>query len=580
MTLDGLTLHIVVNELKEPILGCKVDKVHQPQPDTVVLSLRAPGKNPKLLISAGAFDSRLHLTNQKYANPLSPPMFCMFLRKHLTGAKIVGVEQTGLERIVRFSLEAKDELGLPRTLTLVAELMGKYSNVILLSEQGIIMDSMRHVSPAQSRVRSVLPGLSYEEPPSTKLNPFTISRPTLAEMLGKRGKTKLKSYLSQFLQGVSSQTADELLWRYMPEGYKEHPREAERMADVIRDFFAELHSPRPTMYLRGGAPFFYAPVPYHSAQAEAVQSFDSANAVVDAYYYRLREIEVLARKRESLIRLTQKHIDKLAQTLQKQLESLEQSKKAENHKMMGDIITANIYRITRGQRTLVAQDYATGAGIAVELDARLSPSANAQQHYKRYNKLKAGLDITAKRMADTQNELKFLDSVLVSLDACETLDELCEVEYELARAGYAPYAKAAPSKSVQAPSQPHRFVSSDGFVILAGKNNRQNDLLTMKTAEPDDIWLHTKDIPGAHVLITGAKGNAPETTLLEAANIAAYLSKAKNGGKVAVDYAPRKNVRKPNGAKPGMVVYENYKTILVSASRATFERLAMPSDKA
>jgi predicted ribosome quality control (RQC) complex YloA/Tae2 family protein len=578
MTLDGLTLHIIVNELKEPVIGCKVDKVHQPHPDTVVLSLRAPGRNPKLLVSASAFDSRLHLTDQKYANPLSPPMFCMFLRKHLTGAKIVNIEQIGLERIVRFSLEAKDELGLPHTLTLIAELMGKYSNVILLNEQGVIMDSMRHVSSAQSRVRSVLPGLSYEEPPSSKLNPFTISRPTLAEMLAKRGKTKLKSYLSQFLQGISSQTADELLWRYMPEGYEEHSREAERMADVIRDFFVELHSPHPTSYFRGGAPFFYAPVPYRCVQAESFQSFDSANAMVDTYYYRLREIEALAHKRDSLIRLTQKHTDKLAQTLQKQLESLEQSKKAENHKTLGDIITANIYRITRGQRTLVAQDYATGEDIAVELDARLSPAANAQQHYKRYNKLKAGLDITAKRMADTQNELKFLDSVLVSLDVCETLDELGEVEYELAKAGYAPYAKAAPQKSVQAPSRPHRFISSDGFVILAGKNNRQNDLLTMKTAEPDDIWLHTKDIPGAHVLITGAKGNAPETTLLEAATIAAYLSKAKNGGKVAVDYAPRKNVRKPNGAKPGMVVYENYKTLLVSANRAAFERLSAPPE--
>lgn len=573
MTLDGLTLHVIVNELKEPVTGCKMDKVHQPQPDTIVLSLRAPGKNPKLLISAGAFDSRLHLTEQKYANPPSPPMFCMFLRKHLTGAKIVAVEQTGLERIVRFSLEARDELGLPRTLTLVAELMGKYSNVILLSEQNIVMDSMRHVSSAQSRVRSVLPGLAYEEPPSAKLNPFTISRPTLAEMLSKRGKTKLKSYLSQFLQGISGPTADELLWRYMPQGYEEHPREAERMADIIRDFFAELASPRPTMCLRGGIPFFYSPVRFHSVAAETDESFGSANEMADAYYFRLRMIESLARKRDALSRLTHKHLEKLAQTLQKQLESLEQSKKAENHKILGDMITANIYRITRGQRTLIAQDYVTGEGIPVELDTRLSPAANAQRHYKRYNKLKAGLDITARRMAETQKEIAFLDSVLVSLDACETMDELFEVEYELARAGYAPRAKEAPQKSTQAPSSPHRFVSSDGFVILAGKNNRQNDLLTMKTAEPEDIWLHTKDIPGAHVLITGVKGQPPETTLLEAAAIAAYLSKAKNGGKVAVDYAPRKNVRKPNGARPGMVVYENYRTLLVNTGKEVFDRL-------
>ncbi len=577
MTLDGLTLHLIVEELKEPVIGCKVDKVHQPQPDTVVLTLRAPGKNPRLLISAGASDSRLHLTQQKYANPISPPMFCMFLRKHVIGAKITDVQQTGLERIVRISLEAKDELGLPRTLTLVAELMGKYSNVILLNEQGVIMDSLRHVSSAQSRVRSVFPGLNYEEPPSSKLNPLTISRATLAEMLGKRGKTKMKSYLSQFLQGISSQTADELLWRYMPEGYEEHPREAERLADVILGFFKELASPRPTMYFRDGVPFFFAPLHYRSVAAQSVQSFDTANAMVDAYYHRLREVEAFTRKRDNLIKLTQKHMDRLGQTLQKQLESLEQSKKAERHKMLGDIITANIYRISRGQRSLVAQDYETGEEVSIELDPRLSPAANAQQHYKRYNKLKASLDITISRMAETKKELAFLDSVLVSLDACETLNELAEVEYELARAGYAPQAKTVPQKSAQAPSQPHRFISSDGYVILAGKNNRQNDLLTMRTAEPDDIWLHTKDIPGAHVLITGAKGNAPETTLLEAASIAAYLSKAKNSGKVAVDYALRKNVRKPSGARPGMVIYDNYQTILVSPSREIFERLAAPT---
>lgn len=577
MTLDGLTLNVIVNDIKETLLDCKVDKVHQPQPDTIVLSLRAPGRSPKLLISAGAFDSRLHLTEHKYPNPQSPPMFCMFLRKHLTGAKFVSVEQTGLERIVRLSMEAKDELGLPRKLTLIAELMGKYSNVILLNEQNIILDSMRHVSSAQSRVRSVLPGLSYEEPPSAKLNPFTISRATLAEMLSKRGKTKLKSYLSQFLQGISGPTADELLWRYMPEGYEEHPREAERMADIIKGFFAELASPNPTMYLRDGAPFFYAPVKFHSISAQATEGFETANAMVDAYYFRLRQIEALARKRDSLCRLAQKHIEKLSQTLQKQLESLEQSKKADHHKMLGDIITANIYRISRGQRTLAAQDYTTGEDVSVELDTRYSPAANAQQHYKRYNKLKSGLDITARRMSDTQRELDFLDSVLVSLDSCDTMDELYEVEYELARAGYAPRTKDAPQKSTQEPSRPHRFVSTDGLVILAGKNNRQNDLLTMKTALPDDIWLHTKDIPGAHVLITGAKGQPSEIALLEAASIAAYLSKAKNGGKVAVDYAPRKNIRKPNGARPGMVVYENYNTILVSASRETFERLLVKS---
>jgi predicted ribosome quality control (RQC) complex YloA/Tae2 family protein len=569
MTLDGLTLNYIVEELKDVITDYKVDKVHQPQPDTIVLSLRAPGKSPKLLISAGAFDSRMHLTEQKYVNPQTPPMFCMFLRKHLTGAKITDITQTGLERIVSISLEAKDELGHPRPMTLVAELMGKYSNVILI-DNGIIMDSLRHVTRTVSRVRCVLPSLPYEDPQSTKLNPLTISRPTLVEMLQKKGDAKIKTYLSAFLQGISGQTATEILHRYMPEGYEPHPREAEKLADIIISFFEE--PTRPTMYLRGGVPFFYAPKPFLSIAADETIGFDSVDALTDAYYYRLRQLETLGRKRDALHRVVSKQLDKLIHTRQKQQTTMEQAKKAEEYKTRGDLITANIYRISRGQQTLVAQDYMTGENVAIELDSRLSPAANAQQQYKKYNKLRQSLDITASRMAQTSSDIAFLESVQVSIDASETSDELAEIEYELAKAGFMPKKHAA-VRATQAPSQPHRFVSSDGLTILAGKNNRQNDLLTMKTAAPDDIWLHTKDIPGAHVLITGAKGEAPDTTLIEAATIAASLSKAKGGAKVAVDYAPRKNVRKPNGAKPGMVIYEGYNTILVSPDKTLFDKL-------
>lgn len=569
MTLDGLTLHYIVEELKDVVTGCKVDKVHQPQPDTIVLSLRAPGKNPKLLISAGAFDSRVHLTDQKYANPPSPPMFCMFLRKHLTGAKITDIAQTGLERIVSMTLEAKDELGHPRPMTLIAELMGKYSNVILI-DNGIIMDSLRHVTRSVSRVRCVLPSLPYEDPQSSKLNPLTISRPTLVEMLQKKGDAKIKTYLSAFLQGISGQTATEILYRYMPEGYEPHPREAEKLTDVVMSFFGE--SIQPTMYLRGGVPFFYAPKPFASIAADNTVSYENVNALADAYYYRLRELDILSRKRDALHRVVSKQLDKLVQTRQKQQTTLDQAKKAEEYKTRGDLITANIYRISRGQQTLVAQDYVTGENVAIELDIRLSPASNAQHQYKRYNKLRQSLDITASRMAQTSNDIAFLESVQVSIDASETSDELAEIEYELAKAGFMPKKHTA-VRTTQAPSQPHRFISSDGYTILAGKNNRQNDLLTMKTAAPDDIWLHTKDIPGAHVLITGVKGNVPDLTLTEAATISASLSKAKGGAKVAVDYAPRKNVRKPNGAKPGMVVYDGYSTILVSPDKALFDRL-------
>ena len=569
-------MHFIVDEIHDTIIGCKVDKIHQPRPDTIILSLRAPGKNLRLLICAGASDSRIHLTEQKHLNPKVPPMFCMFLRKHITGAKIAAAEQIGLERIVNLTLESKDELGLPHTLTLTAELMGKYSNIILADEDGVIKDSLRHITQSVSRVRSVLPSLRYELPQSAKLNPMTISRATLMELLQKRGDRKPRAYLSQVLQGISGQTADEILYRYMPQGYATQPKEPERLADTVLAFFDACGTPLPTMYMRGGKPVFFAPVPFDSIHADTIEAFDTMNTLADGFYGRLRIIAQFDQKRTSLQKRVARQIGKHSQVLKKQLETIRRAEKAEKYKTEGDIITANIYRIRKGMRTLEAEDYATGQPVSIALDMRLSPSANAQKKYKRYNKFKTGLDITARRMRRIKQDIAFLESVQVSLDACDTMDELGEIEYELAKAGVI-RAAAAASKATAQPSSPLCFTSSDGYTILAGKNNRQNDTLTMKTAAPDDIWLHTKDIPGAHVLITGVKGAVPDTTLLEAATIAATLSKAKTSLKVPVDYAPRKNVRKPGGAKPGMVVYDGYNTVLVDPDKALMERLRTPS---
>ena len=574
MTLDGLTLHFIVNEINHMAVGCKIDKIYQPRPDTIVLGLRAPSKNIRLLICAGAFDSRMHITEQKYENPKSPPMFCMFLRKHITSARIVRVEQTGLERIVNITLEARDELGIPVQLTLIAELMGKYSNVILIEHSGLIMDSLRHVTRSISRVRCVLPSITYETPQSAKLNPLTVSEATLTEMLRKRGVRSVKEHLVHILQGVSGPTADEILYRYMPSGYEPQPKEAEKLAAQILSFFKDSNPIQPTLYLdRLGTPQFFSPYRYGSIHSEKAEAFGSANELADAFYHRLHEIRLVDGKRQALHKRVQKQIEKLTATLQKQMVSLENAKKADKYKNAGDIITANIYRIQKGAEILAAEDFTTGEALTIRLDPRLSPSANAQKNYKRYNKLKSGFDITLKRIHDNKKEIAFLESVQVSLDSSKNLIELFEIEYELGKAGYMPADAVKSIKSTEKPSSPYRLISSDGYIILAGKNNRQNDILTMKTAEADDIWLHTKDIPGSHVIISGAHGHVSDTALFEAASIAATLSKAKGAVKVSVDYTQRKNVRKPNGAKPGMVVYEGYNTILVNPDHVLFEKL-------
>ena len=572
MTLDGFTLHYIVDEIGQQITGCKVDKVSQPKPDTVILSFRAPGKSVRLLVSASASDSRMHITNYKYENPKTPPAFCMFLRKHLTGAKVAEVKQNGLDRIVNISLECRDELGLPLILTMVIELMGKYSNIILIDENDIIMDSLRHVTLAQSRVRSVLPSLKYELPKSDKLNPLTVSQTTLVEMLKKKGSRDLRSYLSRLLQGVSSRTAEEILLRYMPSGYEQQPKEAEKLAEHILLFFKM--PPCPLMYLRDdGMPFFYSPVEYKSVAAQELISFNDMNTLVDEFYKKLDDIRVVSIKRDTLKKRVSKHLEKLSHRLQKQLESIEKAEKADEYKNKADMITANIYRINKGMDSLVAEDFLTGEPVIIKMDKRLSPSANAQSYYKRYSKLKSGMDITLRRMLENKKEISFLESVLVSLDSSETKDELAEIEFELQKAGLMPQSRYFKTKATEKPSSPHRFLSSDGYTFYAGKNNRQNDTLTMKTAAAGDVWLHTKDIPGSHVLITGVKQEVPDNTLFEAATVAATLSRAKTSAKVAVDYTRRKNVRKPNGARPGMVVYDNYNTVLVNPDRELLKRL-------
>lgn len=571
MTIDGLTLHYAAEEIKNEIIGCKVDKVHQPRPSTLVLSLRAPGKNIKLLICAGAFDSRMHMTQHKLDNPKKPPMFCMFLRKYITGSKVSAVEQDGLERIVNITLEAKDELGLPHKLTMVCELMGKYSNVILVDENDVIMDSLRHITQSLSRVRQVMPSLEYVLPQSTKLNLLTISEATLVEMLSKRGARKIESYLSQFLQGVSKNTAQELLYRYQPSGYEELPREPEKLASIILSFVEDLNNLCPTVYTRS-KPFFYSPIDYKSITARSKQTYSSINEMIDEFYKSVQDFETINRKRAAMSKQVSKRIDKLSHVVKKQHDTMLKAKKAEKFRAYGDLITANIYRITKGMKQLEAIDYESGETVNIPLDTRLSPSANAQLNYKKYNKRKAGLPITAKRMSDNNKEINFLESIEVSLENCNTLDELTEIEFELSKAGVISQ-QAAKQKATKEPSKPYKFVSSDGITILAGKNNRQNDALTIKTAEPNDIWLHTKEIPGSHVLIKHNLEDLPDTTLLEAAAIAVVLSKAKNSQKVPVDYAPRKNIRKPNGSKPGMVVYEEYYTVYVDPDKELFEKL-------
>ncbi len=568
MTIDGLTLYTCVNELKTTIIGAKVEKVFQPLKEEIGLALRSPSANLRLLISLNAGECRIHLTQVSKTNPAKPPTFCMLLRKYLTSARITGISQVGLERIVKVAFEGRDELGSTRILALNCEFMGKYSNIILTDENEKILGAAKAVPFGVSSVRQVLPGMLYALPPSSKLNPLIVSPETFGELMESSGNRPVAKFLIQTFQGVSTQTADEITARFAPPESPPFSRaDQSRFIENCLGFFKDTASgngPFTIAFDSESNPRFFSAVPYRTQDFTIQKTYPDANAMLDAFYIEKSKIESFNRKKASLNKQLKKALDKLTKKLRIQNDALLGADKAERDRKYGDLIMAHIYQLKRGMDRAVVTDYETEKTVEIPLDTKLPPAANAQKYYKRYNKLKKSAEIHAKYIEETRKELDFLESTLESLNTCETTDELSEVRYDMVKAGYI---GEKPGQKASAPtaeaSSPHRFTSSDGFVILAGKNNRQNDVLSMKTAAPDDIWMHTQKIPGSHVIIKTNGKSVPERTLFEAAVIAASHSRAKTSTKVPVDYTEKKHIKKPGGAKPGFVIYDHFQTFIV-----------------
>jgi len=567
MTIDGLTLNACVKELQKTIIGAKVEKVFQPLKDEIGLALRTQTANVRLLISLSAGDCRIHLTNVKKENPPKPPTFCMLLRKYLTMSRINDISQVSLERIVKIAFEGKDELGLSRNLVLICEFMGKYSNIILTDAHDKILGSAKAVPFGVSSVRQVLPGITYTLPPSTKLNPLLISSGTFFELLTSAGKRPFNKFLVQTFQGVSSQTADELNARFRPFNEQLNNSEIHRLVDNCIGFFADLEKNKYNFTITFNddmTPTFYSVIPYQTKQSSIFKAFKTANEMLDAFYIQKANIENFKRKKTTLNKYIKKALEKLTKKLRIQNDALLGAEKANQSKRFGDLIMTHIYLIKRGMDKTQVTDYETDELVTIPLDKKLSPSVNAQKYYKRYNKLKKSAELNAKYIEKTKQEIDFLESTMQSLGTCETIDELSEVRYDLVKSGYInEKIGQKKTKATQASSAPHTFTSSDGFIINVGKNNRQNDMLTMKSADSDDMWMHTQNIPGAHVIIRSGGKTLPDLTMFEAAVIAASYSRAKASTKVPVDYTQRKNVKKPNGAKPGFVIYDHFETLIV-----------------
>jgi len=548
MPLDAVCLTALLDELRPKIVGARVDKVQQPQRDKILLALRGKEQKGKLLLAAGTGSARLHLTEQSPENPQSPPMFCMLLRKHLTGARLVAIEQPPMERIARLVFDTYNELGEPGRKALILELVGKNCNLILVDGDEIILDALRRVDEDMSRTRRIQPGLRYHLPETQgKQNPLDA---TLVDVQ--------PGELLRTFEGLSPLICREL---------------ADRTPQQILDFFAKIRMEEWAPYLladeTGPVDFSYTPVrQYISTEVE------SFSALLDGFY-ETRDRQDRHRQQAGALLKTAKNLrDRVARKLEAQRLEQQDAVQRDGLREQGDLITANLHIMQKGQTALTTQNFydPVCGEITISLDALKTPQQNAAAYYKRYTKAKAAEMHLAEQIAKGEQELDYLNSVLEAIERAETAGDVAQIRGELAEVGLLrPIGGGKKQKPL--PSKPLEFVSGTGIRIYAGKNNLQNDTLTFKSANRYDTWLHAQKIHGSHVIIATGGAEPDAQTLEEAATIAAWYSQGRAGGRVPVDYTLVKHVKKPSGGKPGAAHYVNYKTIFVNSDEALVKRL-------
>ncbi len=576
MPFDGITINCLVNELNNKLKGGRVDKIHQPERSEIVMHIRSLGGNYKLLLCANPSFPRVHITNVTKENPTSPPMFCMLLRKHLSGGKIVGFEQVDFERIIRMNIESTDELGFKGIKTLIIEIMGKHSNIILTDTSGKILDSIYHIDITVSSVRQVLPGLMYELPPSQgKRNPLKADENDVVSVLD-NGETELKNMLMNAYSGISPVVASEVVYRATGSCDTRGCDVGEAVIDRIARCFVYMFDKiragefKPTVLtnLQSGKMMDFTGVDISLYETLALsEKYDTMSEALDGFYGKKAAKEAMWQKSSDLLKFVNNNIDRCRKKLQIQNETLVKVAKREKYKLYGDLITANIYRIVQGMESIEVENFYSESleKIYIPLKKDLTPSQNAQKYYKRYNKDKTAEIETQKQKKINEQEIEYLESVQAAILNVETITEINQIRDELIEQKYLRKRdKLKKNKKPSAPTPMH-FISSDGYDIYVGKNNMQNDYVTLKLSRSTDLWFHTKLIHGSHVIVkTTDAQNVPDSTYIEAATLAAYYSKARGGQNVPVDYTEVKNVKKPAGAKPGMVIYVNYNTIYVN----------------
>ncbi|WP_027090964.1 Rqc2 family fibronectin-binding protein [Cohnella thermotolerans] len=577
MSLDGIVTRALVHEL-HALNGARIHKIYQPTDSEVVLHIRGQGFGKKLLLSAHPSMPRIHFTEQTWTNPQEPPMFCMLLRKHCEGGIIEQIRQDGMERIVWIDVRHRDELGDLTIKRLALEIMGRHSNLILLDPAtGTIHDSIRHVTPAISSYRVVMPGSPYvSPPPQGKINPleateasFRAMLETLGEEGGEPSVKALAGAIVGAYSGVSPLLAKEIVFRAGDGG-------PDALWNVFKEMTGEFARNRyePTIAQTADGKTYFSAVRLTHLQGDE-RSFPTMNECLESYYADKAERDLVRQRTTDLTRLLLNEMAKNEKKLEKLRETLAEADEADRFRRFGELLTAHLHQIERGDVRAEVTDYyeEDQPTIAIPLDPLLTPTENAQRYFRKYNKLKNSRAVVTEQIESAEAEIRYLESVLQGLETASPAD-IEEIREELAEQGY--IRSRGPGKGMKKKKNDRPallcYTSSEGVPIYVGKNNTQNDYVTNRLGQPSDTWLHTKDIPGSHVLIRGA--DFGETTLHEAAMLAAYYSKAKESSRVPVDYTRIRLVRKPSGAKPGFVIYEGQKTLFVTPDESVIRSLA------
>nr|WP_330371695.1 NFACT RNA binding domain-containing protein [Peptostreptococcus sp. MV1] len=577
MSFDGIVVKSLVGELREKLIDSKIDKVYQPEKDEVCLKIRSKEGACKLLLSASASHPRVYIANKyEKTNPKKAPVFCMTLRKYIQGGVIVGIDQVGFERIIKISVESYDELREKTCKDLYIEIMGKHSNIILVSDlEGKVIDSIKRVPLSVSRARQVLPGVSYELPPSQdKLNPLDIIDVDKFTLRINRSKGPVFKAIYGNILGLSPLVAREVCVRVGLEANTEvedlSNEDIRSLVDCINTIFDDLDKNKvyPSIIIDKKRDKIVEFSSIRLSQYKDLTEIydDSISTIIEDYYLAKDKKDRINQRASSMKKNLSLKLDRVKHKIDKQMIELNESENADKYRIKGELITSYIYMIKEGMDKVVLENfYDNNKEIEIDLRVNLSPSENAQKYFKKYNKLKNAGEEISKQMVINIQEKEYLENTLLSIENCDDARELKEIREELIREGYIKSYKM-PKKDNKPGTDMRKFRSYHGKLIIVGKNNKQNDYLTLRLADNEDLWFHTKDIPGSHVLIKSAGMTVTDEELIEAATLAAYYSKARMSSNVPVDYTMRKNVKKPSGAKPGMVIYEKNKTIYVTPS--------------